>query len=102
MLELGQSTVSMHRAMGKLAALHANVCFFFGQFAPHYAEGAKAAGGSYNPKAKRHFRILEGSLDEMVNTILPYLNQESAVLIKASRALHAEDILRQIKEAYIP
>lgn len=102
MLELGQSTVAMHRAMGKLAALHANVCFFFGQYAPHYAEGAKAAGGSCNPKARRHFRILRGSPIEMANAVLPYLSQESAVLIKASRALRAEDILRQIKETYIP
>ncbi len=102
MLELGQRTVAMHRAMGKLAALHASVCFFFGEYAPYYAEGARTVGGSCNPKAKRHFQVLKGSLNEMANAVLPYLSRESAVLIKASRALHAEDLLQQIKETYIP
>lgn len=102
MLELGDKTPAMHRSMGKLAILHANICFFFGAYASYYAEGARSAGGASRTGARRYFQILNGTAEEMAQSILPFIRKGSAVLAKASRALRAEDVLYQTKEMYVP
>ena len=102
MLELGDRAPAMHRAMGKLAALHASISFFFGAHAQDYADGAKAAGAVGHAGAGRYFQVLKGTAEEMAQAVLPHLKEGDAVLVKASRALRAEEFLYQLKEMYIP
>ncbi len=98
MAELGEQTEALHRAMGKMAAMHADLVFFFGEFASFYAQGARTASTA----AEIVFCDTACTQKEIASTILPYIKQGDSILFKASHALHAEKILYQLKEMYIP
>lgn len=100
MLELGDSAPAMHRAMGKLAAMSADHCFFFGAHAEDYAAGAIEAGAR-QAHAKRQYTLLHGDAREMAKSVVPHLKMGDTVLAKASHALHADVLLHQIQEMYI-
>ena len=102
MLELGERAPAMHRAMGKLAALSASKCFFFGAHAEDYAAGAREAGASQSAHAKRTYSVLRGNTSEMTQVILPHVQKGCSVLAKASHALQADALLNQIKESFVP
>ncbi|MBO5756013.1 MAG: UDP-N-acetylmuramoyl-tripeptide--D-alanyl-D-alanine ligase [Clostridia bacterium] len=102
MLELGERATAMHRAMGKLAALSADRCFFFGEYAEEYAKGAMEAGATRLERSRRRYSVLKGDALQMARSVLPQLKKGDTVLAKASHALHAEILLHQIKETYIP
>ena len=100
MLELGEESVKYHHAIGRFAALHADLLFFFGEFAESYAAGAIAAGAKELGKDGGDapcFCILHGDKEALGGAIAPLLTPQDTVLFKASRACQVENILSLIK-----
>ena len=104
MLELGERSDAFHHAIGRFAAKHADLLFFFGRFAQAYADGAKA-GGAHPLEAQGtpppHYFVLPDSKQEAATQITIRLIPNDCILFKASRALKTEELIDGIKDALL-
>ncbi len=102
MLELGERSEAFHRAVGRFAARHASLLFFFGAYAKEYARGARSAGAcevGHASKEQAEYAVLRGDCEEMAKEIAARLSGNETVLFKASRALRIEKIVTHLKES---
>lgn len=101
MLELGERSERFHRAVGRFAAKHASLLFFFGAYAKEYEAGAKSAGAcaeGSDANAETKYVLLRGDHREMAKEIAERLLGNEILLFKASRALQVEKIIAHLKE----
>ena len=90
--ELGALTEQAHYNMGALAAmLGVDFVVAIGEKAARIADGALESGGS-----AAHFAAWGEAMPE----VLAQLGPDTAMLVKASHAMHFEKIVEQLKEAY--
>lgn len=90
--ELGGLTDQAHYNIGALAAmLGVDFVAAIGEKAARIADGAAESGGSV-----LHFATKEEAAAELRQQLGP----DTAMLVKASRAMHFEKIVEQLKEAY--
>ena len=90
--ELGGLTDQAHYNMGALAAmLGIDEVIAIGDKAEKIADGAAQSGGSVT-----HFATKE----EAVRTLTDLLGADTAMLVKASHAMHFGWIVEQLKQAY--
>ena len=88
--ELGDLTDQAHYNMGALAAmLGIDLVIAIGPKAARIADGARASGGE----------VLHFETKEEV-AVQSYLESGTAMLVKASHAMHFEDLVAQLKEFY--
>ena len=96
MLELGEYTRALHEEIGEFVAkTGVDLLFTFGAAAQHYASGARRAGMAEecifeNPNPCRP--------EDSAAALLSVLREGDALLIKASRALRAEQIADMIAQ----
>jgi UDP-N-acetylmuramoyl-tripeptide--D-alanyl-D-alanine ligase len=92
MRELGSGAAAMHREMGRLAAAAAaDRLFICGEFSAEVAAGALAAG---MPAAA----LTTGSRAEIQAALLAELRPGDWVLVKGSRAMGMEHLVRSIRQ----
>lgn len=90
--ELGGLTDQAHYNMGALAAmLGVDFVTAIGEKAARIADGAAESGGSV-----LHFSTKEEALPELLELLEP----DTAMLVKASHAMHFEWLVEQLKEVY--
>ena len=90
--ELGELTDQAHYNMGALAAmLGIDEVVAIGTKAEKIADGAAQSGGSVT-----HFATKE----EAIRTLTGLLAEDSAMLVKASHAMHFGWLVEQLKQAY--
>lgn len=90
--ELGSLTDQAHYNVGALAAmLGMDFMIAIGGKAVRIADGAAESGGTV-----LHFSTKEEALPELLEQLGP----DTAVLVKASHAMHFEWLVEQLKEAY--
>ena len=90
--ELGGLTDQAHYNVGALAAmLGVDFVAAIGEKAARIADGAAESGGSV-----LHFSTMEEAAAELREQLGP----DTAMLVKASHAMHFERIVEQLKEAY--
>ena len=91
MLELGRESASLHRQIGKLAArAHIDGICPYGRYADVVAAGARDAG--MNPGD-----IIPGDKKKIVAHLVSWLKPGDWVLVKASRAMGMESVVRDLK-----
>jgi UDP-N-acetylmuramoyl-tripeptide--D-alanyl-D-alanine ligase len=103
MLELGDRSDAFHHATGRFAATHADLLFFFGNYAEVYASGA-SAGGAHPlcpSKSSPFFAVLPPDKAEAAAFIATHIQKNDNILFKASRALKAEELIDRLKEALL-
>lgn len=94
MLELGRKTEEEHRAIGALVAkLNPDRAYFYGVYAPFYAEGAREGGYDKEKLTVYSDTAHPQKLTEIMNDTLP---EACTVLCKASHAVHLEQIVDRI------
>lgn len=89
MLELGNECKRLHEEAGKTAACSADVCFFFGENAEHYMNGAHAG---------ECHRLPVGAPMDTARALLPFLQKGDTVLFKASHGVHAERVCNALRK----
>ena len=93
MLELGEYSPKLHEKVGRCVASHnINKLFVTGEFSSNIKSGAINAG------MKEDDIISFSNTDEIANRIKNYLEAGDAVLVKASRGMKFEKIVRKIEE----
>ncbi|MFZ2635797.1 MAG: UDP-N-acetylmuramoyl-tripeptide--D-alanyl-D-alanine ligase [Rectinemataceae bacterium] len=93
MLELGETSIAEHRALGmKAAASKADALFFFGEESRQAFDAALSAGFK---GLLRHFDSIEALRDET----LGYLRSGDLLLLKASRGLALERLADAVEAA---
>ncbi|MBO5110669.1 MAG: UDP-N-acetylmuramoyl-tripeptide--D-alanyl-D-alanine ligase [Clostridia bacterium] len=96
MLELGERSAEYHVAVGEYAAQHGvELLFAYGDRAEDLARGAGAGGLA--PTAIHRQRDKNDPLS-MAQAILATLRENDVLLVKASRGVAAENVLKHIKE----
>ncbi len=99
MLELGEESAKYHRAVGRYAAEHADLLFFFGAYAKEYVAGAASFGASEKGHASApQYTVVNGDKKEIANAIAEHLASGDTVLFKASHALKTELLVQEIKK----
>ncbi len=87
MLELGEKTAELHRALGEYCAENLEALFTVGELGAEIAKGAEDAG------MKTVHRVsMESAADELQR----FLKAGDVLLIKASRGMHLESIVEEI------
>ncbi len=95
MLELGNYTESMHREIGmKVARIDIDVLWTVGPFSRFVAEEAIASG-----MPEEGIRSYETS-EEAAFLVASKLKEDDTVLIKGSRGMNLENIVRQIEDCF--
>ena len=90
--ELGQLTAQAHYNMGALAAmLGIDFVAAIGEKAVKIADGAAQSGGT-----TVHFSTKEEAIHELKRQ----LEENTAMLVKASHAMHFEQLVKQLRETY--
>lgn len=93
MLEMGIESPEYHMEIGAYAAsLGVDYLFAFGESAKHYIVGALP--GFTHKNRVRHFVDQE----ELVRALLPLLKQDTVFLVKGSRGMKMEKIVKAMKE----
>lgn len=87
MLELGETTAELHRALGEYCAANLEALFTVGELASNIAAGAEEAG------MKNVFRV---SAENAADEVLAFLREGDVLLVKASRGMHLEDVVEKI------
>ena len=91
MLELGEMAKSLHNKVGRRAGqLGIDALFTLGEFSEEVSKGARMAG----VKDAFSFRDKERLMAEL----LPYLEEGDSLLIKGSREMKMEEIVKRLKE----
>ena len=90
--ELGELTAQAHYNMGALAAmLGIDFVAAIGEKAAKIADGAAQSGGT-----AVHFATKE----EAVHELTCQLEKNTAMLVKASHAMHFDQLVKRLREAY--
>ena len=84
MLELGETTRELHESLGAFAAENLEALFTVGELGQSIAEGARKAGMS---------EVFTLERETAAEEVGEYLRPGDALLIKASRGMHLEDIV---------
>ena len=94
MRELGDTTASLHAGVGSyLAEKHADYLFTYGELSENLADGALKNGMS----EKHIFRNPTANAELCGKKLLGILREGDVLLVKASRALAAENVLNYVK-----
>ncbi len=92
MKELGRQAAALHRQVGSLAGGSGITGLLAtGEFAEEMAAGAAEAG-------LENSRIFTGSKDQLAQWLIDRLQPEDWILVKGSRAMAMEEIVRKISE----
>lgn len=91
MLEIGKYTLEAHERVGRLAAKNLDILIAVGARAKFIAEAARGAGMN-----KKNIYIFE-TADDAASEIEKLIKRGDLILIKASRAMHLEKIVAEIK-----
>lgn len=92
MLELGSEEEAYHRKMGELITSEIDYVFTYGPLAAKIAEGAKQ-----NLPEDRIFHYEDKKL--LAEELKGRLNAEAVVLVKASRGMKLEEVVRELQPA---
>lgn len=94
MRELGDTTAKLHAGIGSyLAEKHADFLFTYGALSENLADGAVKNGMS----EKQIFRNPTADAELAAKKLLSTLREGDVLLVKASRALKAENVLNYVK-----
>lgn len=91
MLEIGKYTIEAHERVGRLAAKVVDVLVTVGPRAKFIAEAAERAG-----LGKGSIHVFDKAEDSL-KTVQGLLRKGDLVLVKASRAMHLEKVVEEIK-----
>ncbi|MDM5329335.1 UDP-N-acetylmuramoyl-tripeptide--D-alanyl-D-alanine ligase [Neobacillus sp. CF12] len=92
MLELGPQEEQYHQQIGEgLNPEKIDYVFTYGKLAEHIAEGARSALGK-----NRVFSFMEKS--ELIKVLEQHVNNDSLVLVKASRGMRLEEIVTALQK----
>jgi UDP-N-acetylmuramoyl-tripeptide--D-alanyl-D-alanine ligase len=92
MKELGRQSEALHRDIGSVAAaMDVSRIYSTGEFAAAVASGAAAAGMPAD-------KVFTGSKAEILGDLTAFLRPRDWVLVKGSRAMAMEEIVRGLKE----
>lgn len=93
MLELGTYSKDLHKEVGKIVAnLKIDKLLVNGRFSKYIIEGA------VNNGMPMENIIFFEKIEDLIKKVNTYIKKEDAVLIKASRAMQFERIIKKIKE----
>ena len=95
MLELGETSADLHKAVGRYAA-ERGICllFAFGEQADAYADGAVLGGlSSAGIRCVRDRSDVSGMTDALATALRP----GDVLLVKASRGVAAERVLKELQ-----
>lgn len=93
MLELGEMSADLHRMVGEnLNGIDRLVCY--GDYAEDYAAGARKAG------LAPEMIYIAANREEALQALLSVAEKGDAILFKASRGMHAEEVLQNFIAAY--
>ncbi len=93
MLELGDEAVREHYGVGKyLADIGIDSLISVGELSQNTAKGAKDSGCRFVTEVKNN--------DEAYNALCPLLKDNCTVLIKGSRGMHTDEIVKKIIKEY--
>jgi UDP-N-acetylmuramoyl-tripeptide--D-alanyl-D-alanine ligase len=97
MLELGEDAASMHREAGReIAALGISLLFGVRGLARDLVEGAREGG--LTGEAARFFE----TTDDAAESLLREVREGDLVLVKGSRGVHTELIVKALRERFAP
>jgi UDP-N-acetylmuramoyl-tripeptide--D-alanyl-D-alanine ligase len=97
MLELGEEAASMHREAGReIAALGVSLLFGVRGLARDLVEGARESGMTKD--AARFFE----TTDDAAESLLSEVREGDLVLVKGSRGVHTELIVKALRERFAP
>jgi UDP-N-acetylmuramyl pentapeptide synthase len=92
MKELGRQAAALHRQVGNLAGRSGiSALFATGQFAGETAAGAAESGLEVR-------NIVTGSKEQIVHALIERLQPGDWILVKGSRAMAMEEIVRKLKD----
>lgn len=97
MRELGASSGDLHRAVGRCAAEKGAVKLFaFGELSSQYLADGALSGGLAEENI---FRFADAeAFEDIGSAVLTEIRRDDVLLVKASRALRAERVVRFLKE----
>ena len=93
MLELGEMSAKLHENCGR-SLIKTDRAYLYGDFAEDYYRGALAAG------AKKENISVFSDKNELAKALVGNTEKGDVILFKASRGMHAEDIIRYFTENY--
>lgn len=93
MLELGEMSAKLHENCGK-SLIKTDRAYLYGDFAEDYYRGALSAG------AKKENISVFSDKNELAKALVGNTEKGDVILFKASRGMHAEDIIRYFTENY--
>jgi UDP-N-acetylmuramoyl-tripeptide--D-alanyl-D-alanine ligase len=92
MLELGEHSQALHQKIGEqTATVGIRKLYITGEFAPAVAAGAERAGMDLG-------RIFTGTKDQIVEALKTELKPKDWVLVKGSRGMAMEEVVRALKK----
>jgi UDP-N-acetylmuramoyl-tripeptide--D-alanyl-D-alanine ligase len=92
MLELGPQEEQYHQQIGEgLNPCKIDLVFTFGKLAEHIAQGARSALG-------KHRVFSYSDKNELIKVLKQHVNNESLVLVKASRGMKLEEIVTALQK----
>lgn len=96
MRELGGVFDIKHRELGELVAKTADVLIAMGEAGKLIAEGARGAGMPNENIIELPWVPANSDADEVLNQILPILQDNDTVLVKASRTIYLDKIVKKL------
>jgi UDP-N-acetylmuramoyl-tripeptide--D-alanyl-D-alanine ligase len=95
MLEMGPSAAAYHEEVGVYAAdAGVDHLYVYGPTSMHYAVGARSR--HMDPARIRHFQ----SRGDLVDALVPLIEQGAVLLVKGSRGMEMDRIVKVIKEKF--
>lgn len=96
MRELGTVSDEKHRALGELVVKTCDVLIAMGEKGKLIAEGAKQAGMKADNIIELPWIPATSDADETVSQILPILQDDDTVLVKASRTIYLDRLVKKL------
>lgn len=87
MLELGEATRELHKSLGEFCAANLEALFTLGELGAEIAAGARAAGME---------NVFTVTREAAADALFAFLEEGDALLVKASRGMHLEDIVEEL------
>ncbi|MFA5009889.1 MAG: UDP-N-acetylmuramoyl-tripeptide--D-alanyl-D-alanine ligase [Patescibacteria group bacterium] len=96
MRELGDKKISQHHQIGELVATKVDLLIAMGEGGALIADGAGAAGMDANKILKINWRGGPEEVEPAIRQILPILLDGDTVLVKASRTIYLDRLVREL------